>query len=344
MPQSTTIHELFTYLIGNLDIDALSQSPPDCFLLAAVLAELSGSFLQITDAAFSTENLANDPGNTWGQHARRIGVDWARYASQFERTSPSSHHVVRLPDQVRRDLQTILQNSATQPIRAAANELNKPLLRIMGYADEACRGVGIAAQDFPDDRRPFLYALENRMLLGTASSSSTSLCKYVDTTKGIVMPKVLVPQTGLTLRSLSHSLAYIPPSHVISRWVPGINTQLVGKKSLNFLILPWPLQIVQDAFEPSQRSNAAQGSSNNYGFFSVRHRSFSGHLKCLDAQTMGSIQGAAQVESNDAKRNEWLNCIVAACQSARSKLGTIDGLIFLNARSTKMSTRFCTKR
>ncbi|NVB36254.1 hypothetical protein G6O69_00320 [Pseudenhygromyxa sp. WMMC2535] len=86
-----------------------------------------------------------------------------------------------------------------------------------------------------------------------------------------VLPKLRTPQTGLTIRSLSHNLA-IDRSEVRVKWRTSTMLQPGARAhELNLLILPWPYEVDEDDFRELHVGDAAI-DPQTFGFFAYEPR------------------------------------------------------------------------
>jgi hypothetical protein len=130
-------------------------------------------------------------------------------------------------------------------------------LNLMAISDEASQFAG-----FPSGRPGRAEGFSRDALIALKNGSWATLCNGIHGSKIAVLPKSHTPQTGFTLRSLSHNLALCPGSEMRPVWrsVPiGISTRL------NLLIIPWPAEVKPGAF----RTLALpwHGVPAKYGYF-----------------------------------------------------------------------------
>lgn len=141
---------------------------------------------------------------------------------------------------------------------------------ILAAADESFADVPTAGFA-PRDRFELL------VLEGLLVNEGATLCRDVPSSCGLVLPKLHTPQSGITLRSLSHHLAWIRASEVTARWqrnepLPNSSTNSnalsAQSEGLNLLLLPWPEELVPTQFS---RARAGQrGMPKSFGHFCVR--------------------------------------------------------------------------
>jgi len=122
-----------------------------------------------------------------------------------------------------------------------ARELVKALIQLHCIADSACAGFGLAVS--PPPERALAHCLANLLL--TARGSLSRVAKH----HGIVLPKLRTPQSGLTLRSLSHHLTlHASEVEVMWRSMPWPN---VEENTINIMVVPWPHRLNRKCFAAS---------------------------------------------------------------------------------------------
>jgi hypothetical protein len=123
------------------------------------------------------------------------------------------------------------------------------LLTLHAIADEACAGLGTAADRA--DGKGCLYRARARELLARTGSLSRISTDFLR-----VLPKVQTPANGTSLRSFSRYVT-MDRSSVEARWhkMPvrrtGTNTQA---RRANMLLLPWPLHVRTSDFRAIEGS------------------------------------------------------------------------------------------
>jgi hypothetical protein len=158
------------------------------------------------------------------KEVRRAAREWAR-------TGNTPDRVTYLWNELRRFRQS---NVATESLPI--------LLRLMAIADEASIGMGFA----PGGKAVFPTIVLNQM---TAFSSGEkpvllphvprSLCRMIPPNVLCVQPKTNVPSVGITLRSLSHNLALLPPVGVVETWRLFAHPAEREDRPLNLLLIPY---------------------------------------------------------------------------------------------------------
>ncbi|MHA6672320.1 hypothetical protein ACXX29_009975 [Enterobacter mori] len=88
-----------------------------------------------------------------------------------------------------------------------------------------------------------------------------------DPMNGIVAQKFNTPQSGLTLNNLTQNLSFIKPSvkyRSVSNRKPGTTD---SKSNYNILIIPWPFEIKDEYFTPSNFNNLNYDMDEYFDFF-----------------------------------------------------------------------------
>jgi hypothetical protein len=236
MPDGAALHRrTIRDAVNELGIE-LAQDvplwPPDVFAVVASVLQRSGTYRH----AVTRWPPGEQEPDTWAKEMTELGEKWG---------SAWSRHGAAPPEVVR--WWSVLQSAADLPVDELPSGTNvvEACLLLLAAADEACKGVGVVddAARYDDFR---MRALE--LLAGEPGPSS--LCERVDKSRGIVLPKMHTPQSGLSVRSLSHNLAFCIPGEVTPRW--DVAPAPLGKASLNLLLLPWPLEVVPSQFRPNK--------------------------------------------------------------------------------------------
>src|SRR5207248_911160 len=121
------------------------------------------------------------------------------------------------------------------------------LLQLCAAADEASMGAGI-----PNRKGTKLesFQLEVRKHFANQDKIGSTLCKTIDRSKLCVLPKLHAPQSGMTIRSLSHHLALCPTGDVDTRWIEVPSQR--DEHCLNLLLIPWPEVTTPKHFQMSE--------------------------------------------------------------------------------------------
>lgn len=228
--------------------------PPDAFAVAAFILQRSGSYTEIVrdwpPGAFPQR---------WAAEMRRTGSSWR---SAYIKGDPVPTVVRQWWSCVRRRLDLSVDNVRSDALLIAA------LAQILAAADEASQGVGI-----PDSEVRAFDKFDNdasRQLLATARQNASTLAKHLDASLYRVLPKLHTPQSGITIRSLSHHLAFCTAGEVNPKWIfhPPPSSQKSQRDGLNLLLVPWPHEISPLDFASVRRPPALRNMPPHIGFFS----------------------------------------------------------------------------
>lgn len=243
-PRARTIRSVLAFLGLSAERDA-PRWPPDAFAVAVALLKSSDTY-----------RLAVDQ---WPP--RRRG-DWVGFIEGVGRRwrAVSADDAGPLPDEVTGWWRAIVKAGDVEVGRLAEQlDVVEACLQLLAAADEASSGIGVLDPErAPDefDRRA--------MKLMAADRAATSVCTEIDVSAALVLPKMHTPQTGLSIRSLSHHLAYCDSGEVSPRW--DVAPKALDKRSLNLLLLPWPLEVLPRQFRenPGKLDNM---DPESYRFF-----------------------------------------------------------------------------
>jgi hypothetical protein len=134
-------------------------------------------------------------------------------------------------------------------------------------ADEASFGLGIFFSHGTDAKKDLLWEdAEERLIKDIPKGLGSTLCREIDHSRARVLPKMHTPQSGLTVRSLSHHLAFCLGSEIVPEWFSlATNTD---NHSLNLLLIPAPREVSPDQFRASIKHNVSPKlKRGSYGLF-----------------------------------------------------------------------------
>ena len=208
------------------------------------------------------------PGERWETAARRRGADWAVWVGKGA--------AGEAPDSIER-LCADLKAAGDAPIATLDDEgswaVLTALLALHAAADEASAGAGILTNT-PLRRR----AAE---LLATTGSLAR-----VPLDRAQVLPKLRAPDSGITLRSLSHHLA-LNRSEVDARWEIGHRDEGgPGRRRLTLLLVPYPRKLSASDFRPVDGPLLHMGE-RGFGFYE-----FEPQERLDPTEIVGLVEGA----------------------------------------------------
>lgn len=223
--------------------------PPDLYAIAGGLLKRSGAYLRVFDRIARSESYLD------GIDA--IGDAWrARIEGLPKRVTIPALLSAR-PKGVLQLWKRLIAHKETKISEVRdSKSLSEDLIRMTLIADEACAGIGIDWDLEPSDqsasRRSIFLSLADTAL---SSNKNRSFCWDLSVDVICVLAKQHTPQLGATFRSLSHHLALYLPTDITARWMnpyPRAESPL-AQKSLNLLLLPWPIRIKADDFSEVHR-------------------------------------------------------------------------------------------
>lgn len=280
-----TIGEIAARLAPGRSWAWLAAWPPDVFAATGAILADSGAYRCLVDPPAGTSwppshDIAGDVG--WDAHVRRCGAEWAAAAGAAG--SP--------PGDVARLVELVESASATS-IRclddAGCWRTLSALMTLHAMADEASVGAGVEQLETPFLRRAAARLDES----GSLSRLATDRVR--------ILPKLRVPEAGITLRSLSHNLA-LDRSEVHVRWLvppkPAACVDGAGPPSrVNLLLVPYPANVHASDFRPV-RGPLANMNEHEYGFYEY-----------APADSISPVE------------------VAALARSARRRLGTLDAVL-----------------
>lgn len=213
--------------------------PPDAFAAAVLLLQRSGAYRLAVDR-WPPGSLAG-----WVSVIEDVGRRWR---------AASTDDAAPLPQEVLGWWRTL---AASQGLGVDSLAQDRPAveacLQLLAAADEASAGVGVLDPENPPDEFG-----QRAMGLLAADRDASTLCIEIEPSRALVLPKMHTPQVGMSIRSLSHHLAYCDAGDVCPRW--DVAPKPLGARSLNLLVLPWPLEVVPRQFResPGRLENMSQ--------------------------------------------------------------------------------------
>jgi hypothetical protein len=238
----------------------LTPWPPDVFAATSTLLAESGAYRSVVcppDGASWPPTGADAGGSSWGSEVARVGREWAESVAATEATpAPSAAE----PPEAIVKLCATLDAASDTPVmdldEAAHWEVVSDLLSLHAMADEACVGAGLESET-PLQR------------LALAELEGTGSLARLPSDRVRVLPKLRPPESGITLRSISHNLA-LDRSEVWPSWlrVPDPTSPTVDphRGRLTMLLVPYPATVHANDFRPI-RGPLMNMDPQRYGFF-----------------------------------------------------------------------------
>jgi hypothetical protein len=252
-----TIEQYLRSLLDDEPSAVVVEWPPDAFGCAAALLDSCGGYLAAVTGEWPPGR--SEPANLWSKDVKKIGASWRSLAAR--RQCP--------PEEIRLAWDTVL-SAKNQTVSSVCRDgkwktIRDALFQIVAAADEACAGAGV--QDFEPDAFQVL-CIRQLESLATKKKPST-LCRRVRAYKLSVLPKMHTPQSGITIRSLSHHLALCYAREVAPIWIHAVTPHLTAERhGLNVLVVPWPLELHAAAFSVAA-SPMRNLDSRRFGFFTA---------------------------------------------------------------------------
>jgi transcriptional regulator with XRE-family HTH domain len=248
-----TVEEFCSYVAPEVwDQETLLTWPPDVFAVVASLLLKSGAYCHAVSGWKRRPSLKD-----WVKEIKAIGAGWAARPDQppakllqWHRTLIAKHNRKVAVSQVR-----------THPA------LSDALLQMSAVADESCAGVGLAT--LPTGKsNALLGEASQRLYISTKTTGASTLCKRVAQSVVRVLPKLHTPQSGVTIRSLTHNLALCPAGDVKPKWSERIIAEHGRSDCLNLLLVPWPRTVNPRHFRSVKPKKAdLRDMPEGFGFF-----------------------------------------------------------------------------
>lgn len=250
--------------------------PPDVFAITASLLLQSGAYILLVEN-WPPADVAESSGRedlSWSERLVETANEW-RKGWRDGKTEDR-----KTPDRVKSWWSTVWSKRDLPMTEVREDdELCSALFHLLAASDEASRGAGLP--DRADIEDFFLSRAQTNLVGRKPGPLGSSLCSpSIEPLQARVLPKQHTPQTGITLRSVSHHLALCDLPDVRAKWymVPSqralMSTSEETKpvdepsQSLRLLVVPHPARVEAGQFRPAVPSS---GHLNNmpeeYGFF-----------------------------------------------------------------------------
>ncbi len=255
-----TIQELVEFLAPGLWGSRQPPAwPPDMFGITAVLLMRSGAYTKIVHE-WPPRSIAERPlgRQSWQSAVSGIGRRWRENVSGL---SPSPAEIGQLWQVLKRNGRTRL------PEISGVQALFESLVTLCAAADEASAGAGI-----PGGRDDYFQQAAKRLLLShllKKPPQRASLSGAIDSSWVLVLPKLHTPQTGMTIRSISHHLSICEAPDIIPMWIL-VPARTTRSHALNVLLVPWPKRVVPVEFQTEAGPLRNRPREQVGGFFVYR--------------------------------------------------------------------------
>jgi len=222
--------------------------PPDVFALVGLLLLKSGAYCR------AVSGWAHAKPRKWAQRMTTIGRRWRENLEHPPKSVQDWHQTI-----VKKQHEVQVLNIGED------NKLWDALLHLCAAADEACRGVGFEL--YFKDPDPLIVEAGYRLAFSESEFDVSTLCREIHHSIVRVLPKLHTPQSGITIRSLTHHLALCPAGDVKGRWVPQVWGE-TRRQCLNLLLVPWPPQTSPAHFSSvDPRQAVLSDMPDAFGFF-----------------------------------------------------------------------------
>ena len=288
-----TVETKANYLLpGSMAKNRVPDWPPDVFCLCAAILQNSGAYSRVIDDVGSKSK--NETSKQRASRLEKAGLAWK---NSFGSGMPPKT-VSNLWTEVFKGKSTVLSDLGSD----GASVVRNGLLELLAISDEACSDLGIYKLDpkLRDDGGlgAFRFEAENLFVKSMSGAGGATLCKGIHASRARVLPKMHTPQSGLTIRSLSHHLGYCPGSDMRPNWLSLASSR--PSHSFNLLIVPWPSVVEPSQFSASKKRGVSdEVKAGGYGLFTF-------HLK----------------------RGPSVDFVRSLLSEAERRVGHVDGIVF----------------
>jgi hypothetical protein len=253
------IGEYLRFYIGAEPDNRTIDWPPDGFACAALILERSSAYLAVIHEGWFPAGITSH--RDWTKYVRKLGRDWRKAVTAGKRP----------PKRIRDAWKTVCEN-LDRPITSISKTLTGELMVLFAAADEACEGVGIPGASLSEFEWACVSLLSRKAMQEKDAAPST-LCFRLSPTRLWVLPKLHTPQSGISLRSLSHHLAFGFAGDAKPFWYAVPSPQFLEEREvLNVLVLPWPLETTPSMFSDAGATESMDDS--RFRFFAYRNNSW----------------------------------------------------------------------
>lgn len=310
---AVTVNDYFTALAGKgWHRPEFLEWPPDVFFLTAYLLQRTGAYVRLVKQwppqprkqAGAPSIVPKKTVKPWCKEMRRRGRMWWEHANaaleagmrRTDATIEAKWGRVLIDQRIKQSWATIAKYSNQELAelgvmdgRDRYRSFWQAVFEILAAADEACAGIGglfpspFLHKGYRDEGRQDYFFFHASQVLRNPGIDrehddrqlSATLCRAVPPSLGSVLPKGHTPQSGITLRSVSHNLAFVRQSEVCITYSNLLtkagffeaNNQLPGH-SINVLFVPWPDEVRPRDFVGVECSH--QSTESRFGFFTYR--------------------------------------------------------------------------
>jgi hypothetical protein len=284
--------------------------PPDVFAMCCAILKRSGAYASLREISpRGGGRPANEP------DLKKMAMGWQEWLERapWRKDLPDSNvpEIAPTCDEISKCLPEIeliwekIWECRYVPVSQVVGSasLLGDLVKMVALSDEVSQGCGLPLRGHPGEKGRYRLILEGWSRLEPTEYGSSLCTDLIHPTAARVLPKMHVPRAGLTLRSLSHHLAFCEADEVQPRWfmIPGARGDVANKDAINLLLLPWPYKIT-----PSQirRSEVGADSSQQAG--------------------KGPLYFTCKLDNSGSAVADLVDDL---CEKAKNVLGSLDGVI-----------------
>jgi hypothetical protein len=238
-------------------VNILHRWPPDLFAATSSILQESGAYRSLVSPPGASEWPPQDA-SSWCADVAALAAHWVEWCE--DHLPPVAERVsTPVTSRIKAFFAAILQLDLDDLALEANWGLLAELLALNAIADEACAGLGLGSLS-PDGSAYRLHASGQLTDNGTLSSLPRERLR--------VLPKTRTPQSGISIRSLSHHVCSIR-GEVGVTWRRRDFPKRLESDRLRMLLFPWPLRIVESDFVPVD-GPLKNLDTTKYGFFAFQ--------------------------------------------------------------------------
>lgn len=251
-----SIRDVYKSLWGAKRLESIFKWPPDAFVFTSILLSESGAYRCVV-APINGKEWPPKGADSWTEIVEDVGERWRKsWSSNKQMVSDIKSRVA------------IIKAQFDTPVSELSEHSNYNLciaiVELHIFADQACAGVGIPG-GMPDNLSAEEMAFYSTAFLNLQQWGSLST---LHVSRAKVLPKVRTPQIGISLRSLSHYLAF-DESEVSIEWLWQPIPTVTASKTLNVLVIPWPFVIEASHFI-EVKGDLKNLDKDRFGFFDFK--------------------------------------------------------------------------
>lgn len=256
-------------------VRSLGKWPPDLFAATAAVLQESGAYRPLVSPPGAAVWPPSNP-SVWCDEVQELARRWVAWCDDNARGSgPIAKRVRTLFDPI---LGWSLEDLSTEANWSKLAEL----LTLSAVADEACAGVGLDSSAAEGST----YRLMANDRLATSGTLSTLPVGRIR-----VLPKMRTPQSGISIRSVSHHVCCIR-GEVGVTWRRRDFPKRGEADRLRMLLFPWPLQVAETDFVPVE-GPLKNLDTTKFGFFSFEPKYESAQLYETFERVLRNAKNAA---------------------------------------------------